>query len=326
MYKLFACWISFFIVGIGDVSLSRADDTGQGDEAASLVSGYVANFEAIDSYDVLYKMESQFVADNGYVEEMISTERLMVDHSENSCCSIVDRSYSKLEGTDQGAVENRQVAMSGLTFNQGEGWNRPIPLPPSKMGFKQIEEVLAHNSSPIISAVGMFKFPVSYEEMRGFQETVDATRYGSIRYKLIKQQDNLEAVEYAVEGVAITRRTTVFDVSTMTPVRFSEVLELADGRVVPVVKESYRFIERNGIFLPVEITGEKRERRTIEGKDGDSNSVPGLEVYDVRFRWFSTNKSPDAKYFSGQLLKDLAEMRKLVDPRLFEEVEKKPAQ
>tara|TARA_R110002049_G_scaffold309101_1_gene516857 strand:- start:173 stop:1138 length:966 start_codon:yes stop_codon:yes gene_type:complete len=301
--------------------LGDSDEAAEHEEAVSLVSGYFANFEAVESFDVLWTCESQWVGENGYIEEGVSSGRLIVDPEKSRCCSVLDRSRTELVATKDGAIEKRSMALDVVVSDGKESWSRSVPQPASRMKSTKIGDVLRHNSTVFLPAIGVVAFPVFYGQAPDFRDLIDGTRYGGVRYKLMGEGVNSQTVSYEtpVAGVFTIKRTTALDSSSFTPTKYSETAVYPDGKVFPKVRESYRFTEHDGLYLPVGISGEKHNKKTV-----GETKVKGIEMYDVRIRWFSINEPMGEEYFSPHILNDIKRITDLVDLKLLdEEVETK---
>jgi hypothetical protein len=110
------------------------------------------------------------------------------------------------------------------------------------------------------------------------------------------------------------RRVVEINPITLTPTRTSESYRSID-KVVPRFAEEYVFIDRDGIYVPSRIVGEKIDSRT-RGK----RRVSGWDTYEVNFRWLLVNSDCPESLFDHQLLNDSNQLVELVSEKLLTDV------
>lgn len=302
-----------FLVSAPSWGQCDADEDEDRREAISLVSGYVANFEAIEIFDVGWRHESQWVGDNGAIAESIVRGRLKVDPVANVCCSVVDKSFTNIARSDDGAIEQRQVAVQAVVFDGADCWGRQFPEGAYRVREPSIETALVHGDAVYVQAIGLIPFPIPYGQSKHFVDHVDYLRHGAYDVSMLGGKAEEQTIKIEMPRKLFTTvRSYNLDRTTMVPKSMSESSVLQDRSIVVRARERYRFEEKEGLYVPVEIIGEKRRTKRVEGK-----SVPGVESYEVELRWFSVNKPLDKEFFNSQMLIDMEQVASMVAPSIF---------
>jgi hypothetical protein len=300
---------------VADDLAERAEKLEEHNEGKSFFSGAIANLDAIEAYDVLWRCEAQWVADNGAVEEKVSYGRLVVDTSNNRCCSVMNETRTELVELSKGAVDQRVVALRAVVSDGVQAWGRDVPDRASKLSEVAIESVLMRNDSPLLSATGLLRFPLSYLEARQFRVHLDYLRHGA-KFELRAGDEKTQVVTYEIPfRLFKINRTFQFSRSSLTPLNMTESL-VNSSKTSLTASEKYRFAERDGVFLPERISGTRSRSKKL----GDV-VTDGTELYLVEFRWFSVNEPLDDKLFAPQLLNDIQGMIDLTSPKLFESID-----
>lgn len=269
-------------------------------EAASLLTHYIANLEAIESFDVLIDTDRQWVGLNGTLEGYTSKERLIIDPQGNRCCSVRKLTRTRYLPSKNGAVEEKDEALRVVVSNGSKAWGRDFPQPAFPINAADVGTVLRANDTVHVQSIGIIAFPFRYAEIENFRQHVEYLRFGKIKLKLASGLRGDPAIRMFLpytENVA-EEKVIVLDRDSLAPRKMSRTFVNQNLRTRQV-QESYAFTEQNGIILPSTITGEKRKRKMI-----DDQSIVGTDIYDVKLHWSSINEDLDKESFTQQFVLD----------------------
>lgn len=277
-------------------------------EAASLISGYVANLEAINSFDVLIDSQSQWVGENGAIEDYASKERLIVQRDTKRCCSIRNLTKTRYISSSEGATEKREVILLAAICDGEKAWGRAFPKPVFPIKNIDTENVLRSNDSTVVHTVGIVPFPSSYGEIKSLRTHIDYLCYGKVKLQLANGLKGNPAIRIFMPYTdeAVSERVISFDEDNLTPVSMSQTYSFRGSKRV-TVRESYECIEKNGIYVVKTLSGERRKSRLV-----DDVKVPGMVTYDVTFHWLAINATIDDEVITLAIVKDANNALKMI--------------
>jgi len=291
------------------------DDDGHS-EAVSLLNSYRSCLDAIQRYDVFYRNDSIWFPNEGEgIEERVAYVRLVMDPTKKRCLAIQRVIKKRLAGTLQGAIDQPSESITAIVFSDNECWFRHIPqTKPTKIEPTKIEPSL-DRALMLVSEVSYFHllgfadFPMPY--MPGIEKAANeehsAFRAGV--YKHTYDGKNRITARYARQSEFLDIE---FDVINFVPKSIVLNFIAADHRVIPHRKERYLFENRDGLRLPLKISGERREQNVI-----NQVNVKGNRSYNVDFKWFSVNEALDEKQFSFDVLRDPKLLLALVSDKVL---------
>jgi len=284
-------------------------------EAASLLTHYIGNLEAIESFDVLIDMDRQWVGLNGALEGYTSKERLIVDPQGKRCCSVRKLTRTRYLPSKNGATEEKDEALRVVVSNGSKAWGRDFPQPAFPINAADLRTVLRTNDTVHVQSIGIIAFPLRYAEIENFRQHVEYLRFGKLKLKLASGLQGNPAIRMFLpytENVA-EEKVIALDRDSLAPRKMSKTFVNQNLRTRQV-QESYAFTERNGIILPSTITGEKRTRKMIVDK-----AIVGTDIYDVKLHWRSINEDLDRERFMQQFVLDANKALSLLSLEATEE-------
>lgn len=281
--------------------------------ALSWMTAYVSNLAAVDEFEVAWRYESQTSSDSGAIEESLTTGRMAVVAPGDRYFAAMDQAIVRVAAKADGAVDQKSISFIAVLGDGETGWTRVMPGKPNKARLKEPKQLLKLASIPYLGAIGLVGFPLYHEQAEQMERQLEWLRGGGAPLKVTSAGSAKQVVQLSLplpSGGEI-RRTTAFDVDTMVPINFQE--RWADEeKILTTVTEHYVFSDISGIFVPTEITGERRRKMTV-----DEKRVPATELYQVRFVWKSLNKGISPELLNPEILSNDQLLRELVSPSEF---------
>ncbi len=277
-------YIALLVVGLLP-TLGNSQGVEDQKEAASLLSHYVANLEAISSFDVLIESDLQWAGEKGALEGYTSKERLIVDQENKRCCSVRKLTRTRYLPSSQGAVEKNDVVLRAVVSDGKQAWGRNFPSPVFPIKDVELANVMSANDSILVHSIGILPFPFQHAMVKHFRQHIDYLRFGKIKLELTSGLRGNPAVRMHMpytEDVSEVK-VIVLDEDSLVPTSMSKTYIYRGVRTLRL-RESYTFIEKDGVFLPRTISGEQRKKRTIGGA-----RMAGMDVYDATLHWFTIN-------------------------------------
>ena len=292
---------------------SASQELQEQSEAGSILSAYNSNLEALQRYDVLSRHQEQFVGENGLVLEKVVYVRQSIDRLANRAWVVRHRIKDDLEKSFQGARSKRVISTVAGVCTGKEAWVRDISSRKAHHVGKSVEVCLHHIPDvPCIDFIGKAKtrFPTPY-----FPDMNELRDRGS---NLLRS--GLASYELRPDGMIVSENDSIdtrwfieMDRERLVPTSQRRIYHFDDGRKKEIHHESYKFADKEGIFVPVRIVGERRDRH--RGPDGKSHE--GRVLYEADFRWFSVNQEPSKNEYDRELLNDESKLMQLIDPDLM---------
>lgn len=302
-----------FFSALISITITTNTNGNDRDEAESLVSGCIANIDAIQTFDLLWRRESELLTESGVLESFMTIGRLAVDPEDKKCMSVKHDKHSQTMPSKTGAVDRTREALLAVVSDGKDSWGRQIPNAASRMN-SNFERILIESGGPCIYGMGLSSFPVSYEEAISAQHYHDFLRQGNVAFGMRNLGNNTASISWSFENEKSKDvRAFVIDVNQMviTSSRYSVIMK-SKGESVPQFVETYQYQERNRLQLPVKIIGEKRHiKRT------DDKIIVGSESYTVDLHWFSVNEKLDSSRFSSPVLLDVNQLMGLIKQDVF---------
>jgi hypothetical protein len=290
-----------------------ADEAWDRDEAEGIISGYLNNLEAIESFNLLWRLESEWIGkDNDDICSLISVGRLVLDPSNNRCLSVKHDTRVDFVPVNDELVDRQREAILAVVLDGKNAWHRHVPNAVHRIK-PDYDSVLAVTDSPNVYAIGLSGFPVTYQESH-VSMYFDRLRQGKMPFTLSGRNSSPQTIIFDRPGGSVVDRLYhSFDIEKLVAKSYRCTRTFKQtGEVIPFVAETYEFQERDGLQLPLKIVGEKRVVKSVGDKRLD-----GVETYDVGFLWVSVNKQLDDRLFSEQILNDANQLRDLVNPESF---------
>ena len=153
-----------------------------------------------------------------------------------------------------GAKEHQSVALSAVACDGKEGWIRQFPGGAEKTR-QDCEDALILLDMPYIFGVGLAAYPTSSLQAKQVKQYKDfLVNGGAVVFDIFSTKDDLVSIRFDLpfDSQVKIRRTIVLDAAKLTPTKSGEVFVGKDGEVSSY-KESYSFIDKDGIYLPEKI-------------------------------------------------------------------------
>jgi len=304
-------WMVAFFPLFSNVSF--ADDAKNRNEAESLISGYMSNLEAIESFELVWRREAEWVGSDGAIESTLTIGRLILDPEKNRCMSVKHDIRTLIVPSDVEAVDSKWEAVVAVVFDGKVAWERRFPHDVGRIK-PEFDKVLSEVDSPMINAIGLGGFPVTYQESGRLRRYHDWLRQGKAGFRLINGETNTPSISLDHPGETFFERIVVtLDSEKLVAKTYRcSSMSRVNSDVVPTCSESYEFQEKSHLQLPAKIIGERRRSGTLNDK-----SFRGTETYEVDFHWISVNEKLDDSLFEAQILHDGNQLLRLVDPSVF---------
>lgn len=296
------------VLGSFQDGFAQSDDQGHV-EATSLLDAYITNLEEIRSYDLVMRNESTWIAnDELLVQEKIAYVRVVVDPEKNRCLAVQRVLKKLVAGSPKPEADQPNESVFVAMLSNGEGWIRQIPdrgLATVRAEPKRETVLRFTDEVPCLQFLGFAKFPLPYiSGVDNLAKTNFAAYRGGI-YSL--SFDGKSNIGINPPG-KLLRSSIDFDVFNLVPKSFVITSGESKRRVC---SESFQFEVRNGLKLPIRVTGESVQSVEVGGK-----VVKGVKQYHADIRWFSANESLSDEYFDLGLLKDTKKLLTFVTEEL----------
>ncbi len=294
-------------------SSAGAEEDDRQSEAVSLLDAFITNMEAIRQFDVFIQTESTWFSDEAPVDESVAFVRFIIDPDKDRCCAVQRVVRSSVVESPQGAVDQRREAVHAVVCTKKEAWFRQFPDQPRSVAPLIDKALYFTNKVPYVPLIGTSRFPASYfpHVEQTMAEHFNAIRSGT-RNTTKFDGRNVITIDYAAES---SFEVIKFDMEKLVPQSVARTYVHRESKErIPRWRESYRFEPRNGFKLPVRITGEMRESKTVKGI-----RVWGTKTYDVELTWISLNEPLADKRFDVKLLRNANEVTRMVTPEVVKQ-------
>jgi len=261
-------------------------------DAASLCDAYHANLRAIESFDVLFRIEVTWTGLDGGVKESISTIRLMWQADPERCLAVCRRTHA-------GVIDNAElpkVSQVTALVNDGErsyARRNQEEIVPFSFGAGRLLSTIS--GVPSIHFIGVTKFPTGFvpDDWAKIDHLFARLAPSPTRTFELANDSVVRVRDERLQSTDVIN----FDLSELVPRSIVGYFHPTSGDRFVRWRESYEFEERDEIRVPVKIVGEARKLKKIDGV-----RKRGHDLYVVDLTWVSVNESFDDRVFTrGQI-------------------------
>ncbi|TWT67131.1 hypothetical protein [Allorhodopirellula solitaria] len=267
---------------------ARADDVRDASaDVRSIPEAFVANWESVQSYDVLVTKESLSIG-RGRSSEATHSYRLILDAVAEKFFMVHQGTRSESISLDDPPSESRVFEAYARDPLTKETWLWQFPDRPQKYTTEGFRESLAKVRLPDVQLVGSLSNLYSFQK----NEVAHTLKRNFGPHKKIyeqnrqsRQTDIVIDVELPFPHVErITRRVYRFDTQDFVPLRITTGVVINGEYKIHVV-EDIEWKQIDGVFLPVSLLGQSSQS---VGEGSHQEVIP--VHYDVQFDWRSVNK------------------------------------
>ncbi len=291
-----------------------AEDAIDHAQAKSILSGYLANLEAIEKYDVLILSESHSVSEEGAIEESQSTHRLIWDSSRKRSFGVTHLTKTKVARSRSGAVDQRHAYRWAFAFSNGDGWIRILPQRPNRLlNPTMATAVEMAGVVPNPKLIGLARYPAFKFDEESVEKIYSILRSNARSCSMKSVSANLVDIfsDTQLRDGSVRRVTYRFDADQLKPESFQvAVLVGAPKKPFNQFFERLEFKDHDGLLLPVRVEGEKRQFFEV----GEGKRSRGVSCYEASFHWLAVNDSIGDELFDPKLLHDPNALAELVKP------------
>ncbi len=313
--KWVTAWIAAWtILLLSSTGLSQEDNEEAEVEIVSQLDGWLANCEALTSFDLLLTEETFELTPSGQSKEAICKRRMIADFVSRRFLFVGSRVFETGNSTDTPMTVNTYYhAFCYDPSKDPSAWQRDLPRRPQKLVPKDMWKSLGSSEFYDIRYIGLLPELRTYSSDGTFEESFRTMfNFG----KTIWERNATSAVteicvDVPVKGVEgfLTRCAIVYDLENFVPLKRTTTM-VHTKWIRDVSKESYVWEEFNGVRLPVQVHGEKSKAEKIDGKN-----VSFVAQYDYRLDWRSVNQGfPSGIEASPQTLQDTEKLLQMLEP------------
>ncbi len=269
-------------------------------EAGELFRAFSSNWEAIEDFDVCIKSEEFWLDVDDRLDEKVVVYRMIGDFSTNQYLFV----FRGNNVVDAPGVETTHHKVTGgffYDFAKRQAAMRLFPEKAEPIAITNPTEMLAKSNFPDPRRVGGYETPRNFDPKFPIKDLYDAQYHvgKSLDMRLIRDGvANFTVDDLVGTGPLRMRRTFEFDLERLVPLQISYSFE-TDERKRKVRTESLEWVEKEGIQLPLRVSGEEMVSQKSGGR-----SVMLPREYTVSFHWNYVNRSEQVEIDRNMLVDD----------------------
>ena len=305
------------VCSIAGICNAQESDEREAD-AISIGQAFAANWEQLDSYDLLMTLEQFEVTPTGGTEEQFDTYRLISDHVNGRFCFVQKARQISAQNADSKAITKRRLRGFYYDEQSRVPWYRDTTGKPYQMSRRDKQYALGRSNFPDIRMIGFLRTSSNFSTKQDIREWYQISFHPG---KTIWEQKRTGTTSELILEIPIgnhgvvTRRTLLFDTTRYVPIKVSQAF--ADSEIT-IKRETERIEWKmiSGVYVPESVHGERtRHYGSSKSKDKARTTV----VYDAKFHWLSVNQpvlQEDDEVARPQILLDTKNLLQLVAPDL----------
>jgi len=274
-------------------------------QAKSLRQAYASNLNAIESFDVSIDYSCIWIGLDGGIEESKSEYRVIYQrYPERAFAVLRSRTDRNLENSpEESSFKFSAAVHDGVNGFLRHGQKEVLRF---DVDAGQVLGMLPKVPSP--HTIGFFRFPSSFSQ--GYQDYKEKV-YQHLTSEARNQHSMRSPTTVQIEReVRLATDIVQFDLERLVPKSIVNYFNPSDGEPFVLWKESYKFLDQDGLQVPIEIRGSGR--RILRLKSG---RYRGFDEYEAKLVWNSVNEKIEESLFDSNNLKDFQKMIVLLDPK-----------
>jgi hypothetical protein len=138
-------------------------------EVVSLSDATLANWIALENYDVVWTVDEFYTTPSGKTVETTTINRMLADFVDERFLFIGSRKVTAMNSGDNQSGDSR--AVSAFVYDGTTAWHREIPEPPRKLISTTLFGALARSYFPDVRLVGILQSPRRFFEKHSIEDT-----------------------------------------------------------------------------------------------------------------------------------------------------------